>query len=78
MTFLRRHLERVSTAQISPGVDAVDLEHLDGRGHHSVEVENALAGHPDVLDVAIVSRLDETFGGTIVAVVTPTEGRAAC
>ncbi len=42
---------------------------------YSVEVENALTAHPDVVDVAIVSRLDNTFGATIVAVVTAPEGR---
>lgn len=42
---------------------------------YSVEVESALASHPDIADVAIVSRPDETFGETIIAVVTPVEGR---
>lgn len=52
-----------------------DMIITGGRNVYSVEVENALAGHPDVLDVAIVSRLDDTFGETIVAVVTPVQGR---
>ncbi|AZI65395.1 AMP-binding protein (plasmid) [Rhodococcus qingshengii] len=52
-----------------------DMIITGGRNVYSVEVENALAAHPDVLDVAIVSRLDDTFGETIVAVVTPVEGR---
>lgn len=52
-----------------------DMIITGGRNVHSVEVENALAAHPDVQDVAIVSRLHDTFGETIVAVVTPIEGR---
>lgn len=52
-----------------------DMIITGGRNVYSVEVENALAAHPDVRDVAIVSRPDETFGETIVAVVTPAEGR---
>ena len=52
-----------------------DMIITGGRNVYSVEVENALAGHPDVLDVAIVSRPDDTFGETIVAVVTTVSGR---
>lgn len=52
-----------------------DMIITGGRNVYSVEVENALAAHPDVLDVAIVSRLDDTFGETIIAVVTPVDGR---
>ncbi|MFD9669529.1 class I adenylate-forming enzyme family protein [Rhodococcus sp. NPDC059968] len=51
-----------------------DMIITGGRNVYSVEVENALAGHPDVLDVAIVGRPDDTFGETIVAVVTPVTG----
>ncbi|WLP91633.1 AMP-binding protein [Gordonia sp. NB41Y] len=52
-----------------------DMIITGGRNVYSVEVENALAAHPDVLDVAVVSQLDEHFGETIVAVVMPIEGR---
>ncbi|WP_068397554.1 class I adenylate-forming enzyme family protein [Kribbia dieselivorans] len=51
-----------------------DMIITGGRNVYSVEVESALAGHPDIADVAIVSRPDETFGETIIAVVTPTPG----
>lgn len=46
-----------------------------GRNVYSVEVEDALAAHPDVADVAVVGRPDQTYGETIVAIVTPHEGR---
>lgn len=52
-----------------------DMIITGGRNVYSVEVESALAGHPDIVDVAIVGRPDETFGETIIAVVTPSEGR---
>lgn len=51
-----------------------DLIITGGRNVYSVEVEAALAAHPGVADVAIVSKLDETFGEKIVAVVTPIPG----
>lgn len=51
-----------------------DMIITGGRNVYSVEVENALAAHPDIADVAIVGQPDETFGEKIVAVVTPVEG----
>ncbi|GAA1327196.1 class I adenylate-forming enzyme family protein [Leucobacter albus] len=54
-----------------------DMIITGGRNVYSVEVENALAGHPAVQDVAIVSREHDTFGETIVAVVTLAPGAAA-
>ncbi|UUZ61838.1 hypothetical protein LP418_27790 [Nocardioides sp. B-3] len=45
-----------------------------GRNVYSVEVENALAAHPDIADVAIIGRPDDTYGERIVAVVTTHEG----
>lgn len=47
-----------------------------GRNVYSVEVENAVAGHPDVADCAVVARPHETYGESIVAVVTPRPGSA--
>ncbi len=41
-----------------------------GRNIYSVEVENALAGHPAVGDIAVISRPSEEFGETVIAVVT--------
>ncbi|MEO6956647.1 MAG: AMP-binding protein [Antricoccus sp.] len=52
-----------------------DMIITGGRNVYSVEVESALAGHPDIVDVAVVGRPDETFGETIIAVVSPIEGR---
>ncbi|PRZ43948.1 fatty-acyl-CoA synthase/feruloyl-CoA synthase [Antricoccus suffuscus] len=52
-----------------------DMIITGGRNVYSVEVENALAAHPDVADVAVVGRPDDTYGERIVAVVTPHEGR---
>jgi len=52
-----------------------DMIITGGRNVYSLEVENALAGHPDVAEVAVVGRIDETFGESIVAVVTPIPGR---
>jgi len=51
-----------------------DLIITGGRNVYSVEVENALAGHPDLLDVAVIGEPHEDFGETIVAVVVPREG----
>lgn len=52
-----------------------DMIITGGRNVYSVEVENALAAHPDIADLAIVGRPDETFGELIVAIVTPVEGK---
>ncbi len=42
-----------------------------GRNIYSVEVENALAAHPAVAEIAIVSRKHPDYGETVVAVVSP-------
>ena len=41
---------------------------------YSVEVEGALAAHPDVADVAVVGRPHPDYGESIVAVITPRDG----
>jgi len=46
-----------------------------GRNIYSVEVENALAAHPAVAEIAIVSRKHEEYGETVVAVVNPMPGK---
>ncbi len=51
-----------------------DLIITGGRNVYSVEVENALAAHPDIADCAVVSRHHPDFGESIVAVITPKEG----
>jgi feruloyl-CoA synthase len=45
-----------------------------GENVASQEVEGALRGHPDVLDVAVVGRPHPQWGETVVAVVVPREG----
>ncbi|AMT92932.1 o-succinylbenzoate--CoA ligase [Brevibacterium linens] len=52
-----------------------DMIITGGHNVYSAEVENALAAYPDITDIVVVSRLDEDWGETIVAVVTPAEGR---
>jgi fatty-acyl-CoA synthase len=47
-----------------------------GRNIYSVEVENALAAHPAVAEIAIVSREHEDYGETVVAVVSPMPGQS--
>jgi acyl-CoA synthetase (AMP-forming)/AMP-acid ligase II len=51
-----------------------DLIITGGRNVYSVEVEGALAAHPDVADCAVVARPHPDYGESIVAVVTPREG----
>jgi fatty-acyl-CoA synthase len=46
-----------------------------GRNIYSVEVENALAAHPAVAEIAVVSRKHPDYGETVVAVVTPRPDR---
>ncbi|RVU28028.1 fatty-acid--CoA ligase [Streptomyces antnestii] len=45
-----------------------------GENVASQEVEGALRGHPDILDVAVVGRPHPQWGETVVAVVVPREG----
>ncbi|MGW6142981.1 class I adenylate-forming enzyme family protein [Streptomyces sp. NPDC055140] len=45
-----------------------------GENVASQEVEGALRGHPDVLDVAVVGRPHPQWGETVVAVVVPHDG----
>jgi fatty-acyl-CoA synthase len=51
-----------------------DLIITAGRNVYSVEVESALAAHPDIADVAVVGRPHPDYGESIVAVITPREG----
>ena len=46
-----------------------------GRNIYSVEVENELAAHPAVAEIAIVSRKHPDYGETVVAVVNPHPAR---
>ncbi|MFD5239396.1 class I adenylate-forming enzyme family protein [Streptomyces tendae] len=51
-----------------------DIIVTGGENVASQEVEGALRGHPDVLDVAVVGRPHPQWGETVVAVVVPREG----
>jgi len=52
-----------------------DMIIAGGRNIYSVEVENALAAHPAVTEIAIVSRKHPDYGETVVAVVNPRPGQ---
>ncbi|GAA4658723.1 class I adenylate-forming enzyme family protein [Arthrobacter cryoconiti] len=52
-----------------------DMIITGGRNVYSAEVESALADHPAVGDVAVVGRLHDEYGETVVAVVTPRENQ---
>jgi fatty-acyl-CoA synthase/feruloyl-CoA synthase len=45
-----------------------------GRNVYSAEVEQAIAEHPDVADVAVIGRPHPEWGATVVAFVTPVDG----
>jgi fatty-acyl-CoA synthase len=45
-----------------------------GRNVYSAEVEQAIADHPDVIDVAVVGRPDAEWGETVVAFLTAAPG----
>ncbi|BDE14773.1 MULTISPECIES: class I adenylate-forming enzyme family protein [Mycobacterium] len=47
-----------------------------GRNIYSVEVENELAAHPAIADIAVVSREHPDYGETVVAVITPHPGHS--
>jgi fatty-acyl-CoA synthase/feruloyl-CoA synthase len=56
-------------------VDRVkDVIITGGRNVYSAEVEQAIAEHPDVADVAVIGRPDPDWGATVIAFVTPVEG----
>jgi fatty-acyl-CoA synthase len=51
-----------------------DMIITGGRNVYSVEVENALAEHPDILDCAVVSQPHPDYGESIVAVLRLRDG----
>lgn len=53
-----------------------DLVITGGRNVYSVEIENALAGHPGIADVAVIGIPHEDYGESILAVVQPAGERA--
>ncbi len=52
-----------------------DLVITGGRNVYSVEVENALAGHPDIADVAVIGVPHSEYGESILAVIQPATDR---
>jgi acyl-CoA synthetase (AMP-forming)/AMP-acid ligase II len=54
-----------------------DMIITGGRNVYSVEVENALGGHPDILDVAVIGVPHPDFGESILAVIVPADGALA-
>jgi long-chain acyl-CoA synthetase len=56
-------------------VDRVkDMIVTGGENVYSVEVENAIASHPDVAQVAVIGIPDEVWGEAVHAIVVPREG----
>jgi fatty-acyl-CoA synthase len=51
-----------------------DLIITGGLNVYGIEVENVIMTHPDVSEVAVVSRPHETYGESIVAVIVPNPG----
>jgi long-chain acyl-CoA synthetase len=57
-------------------VDRVkDMIVTGGENVYSVEVENALASHPDVMQVAVIGVPSEKWGEAVHAIVVPHDGR---
>lgn len=51
-----------------------DMIITGGRKVYSIEVENALMGHPDIVDVAVLGVPHPDYGESILAVIVPLEG----
>ncbi len=78
-TFVDGWLHTGDVATITDGmvriVDrAKDMINRGGENVYSVEVENVLAAHPDVLEVAVVGVADPVMGEKVGAVVLPRDG----
>ena len=78
-TFVDGWLHTGDLARIDDGIvrivdRAKDMINRGGENVYSVEVENALAAHPDVLEVAVVGVPDPVMGEKVGAVVLPQPG----
>jgi long-chain acyl-CoA synthetase len=81
-TFVDGWLHTGDVARIDDGIvrivdRAKDMINRGGENVYSVEVENALAAHPDVLEVAVVGVPDPVMGEKVGAVVLPKSGVTA-
>jgi long-chain acyl-CoA synthetase len=81
-TFVDGWLHTGDLARIDDGIvrivdRAKDMINRGGENVYSVEVENALAEHPDVLEVAVVGVPDPVMGEKVGAVVLPRPGVTA-
>jgi fatty-acyl-CoA synthase/feruloyl-CoA synthase len=52
-----------------------DMIITGGLNVYSVEVESVVVAHPDVFEAAVVSRPNEIYGESIVAVIVPVAGK---
>jgi long-chain acyl-CoA synthetase len=78
-TFVDGWLHTGDLARIDDGIvrivdRAKDMINRGGENVYSVEVENVLAAHPDVLEVAVVGVPDPVMGEKVGAVVLPRPG----
>jgi long-chain acyl-CoA synthetase len=78
-TFVDGWLHTGDVARIDDGIvrivdRAKDMINRGGENVYSVEVENALCGHPDVIEVAVVGVPDPVMGEKVGAVVLPQPG----
>jgi long-chain acyl-CoA synthetase len=81
-TFVDGWLHTGDIATITDGIvrivdRAKDMINRGGENVYSVEVENALAAHPDVVEVAVVGVADPVMGEKVGAVVLPRPGVTA-
>src|SRR4051812_28674773 len=81
-TFVDGWLHTGDLARIDDGIvrivdRAKDMINRGGENVYSVEVENTLAAHPDVLEVAVVGVPDPVMGEKVGAVVLPRPGVTA-
>jgi long-chain acyl-CoA synthetase len=81
-TFVDGWLHTGDMATLTDGIvrivdRAKDMINRGGENVYSVEVENALAAHPDVVEVAVVGVADPVMGEKVGAVVLPRPGVTA-